>query len=286
VHQSRLYLPRLESQPSTLLEYMLRRFPHVTSDQWLDRFERGIVTLADGAALTANTPYRPGMMVYYEREVIDEPDVLEVETVLFQNSEILVADKPHGMPVTPAGDYVRRSLLHRLRESTRNKELTPAHRLDRDTAGLVLFSLRAATRGLYHGLFLDGVVERRYLAVAALPPTEHRSWRLENRIAAGEPWFTQRISEGEVNAATQIELVESREEKGLFELTPKTGKKHQLRVHMASIGAPIEGDVLYNPSRPPQQGQPLQLLAYRLTFIDPVDGARREFVTQRSLSAW
>jgi tRNA pseudouridine32 synthase/23S rRNA pseudouridine746 synthase len=290
--RSRLYLPKLSPAPSRLLDHLASHFPNVAEETWRERMARGKVTLEDGTPLRDDATYQHGLTIYYARETTDEPEAAESETILHQDSEILVADKPHGMPVTPAGDYVERSLLFRLQKSTGIEALSPLHRLDRDTAGLVLFSVNPRTRGAYQQLFEKKAIEREYLAVGRLPGTSQTVWHLENRVDAGNPWFTQRIVEGIPNAETTIELLEARGDVGLFRLRPKTGKKHQLRLHMASIGAPIVGDPFYPQVREKQPGGlPLQLLAYRLSFLDPTTEAQRtveksSFFSIRTLSLW
>lgn len=264
--RSRLYLRKLESPPATILEHLIAHFPKISAQTWRDRIARGMVT-TNGTPVEESSPYRHGLTLEYEREMPEEPAALASESIVYQDDEILVADKPHGMPVTPAGDYVKRSLLFRLQQQTGCSELSPIHRLDRETAGLVLFSVNAASRARYHRLFEKNQVEREYLAVAQLPKTNQREWIVENRIAAGTPWFTQRIVAGGVNAITAIELIETHEHVGLFRLKPQTGKKHQLRVHMTSIGAPIVGDPYYPEVREKSSDEPpLQLLACRLAF--------------------
>jgi tRNA pseudouridine32 synthase/23S rRNA pseudouridine746 synthase len=242
---------------------------------------------ADGSPIARTTPYRHGETVLYRREVEDEPPADESETILFRNDRFLVADKPHGMPVTPGGDYLDRSLLVRLQKQMRNHSLVPAHRLDRDTAGLVLFVTDPAFRGAYHQLFAEGVVGREYIATAHLPsPPLKRQWRVGNRLGTGTPWFRRRVVSGAPNAVTEIEMVETRRHLGVFRIRPQTGKKHQIRVHMAGIGYPILGDRLYPDlvAKPTGPG-PLQLLARRLEFTDPVSGRRRVFVSHRALAS-
>jgi tRNA pseudouridine32 synthase/23S rRNA pseudouridine746 synthase len=286
--RSRVTLPKLESPPATIADYLIWRFPHVSEPMWRDRFARGLITIGEGVALREDDPYRHGLLVFYEREVPQEPEPPEAETILFQDSEILVADKPHGMPVTPAGNYVARSLLSRLERNTGLDTLAPLHRLDRDTAGLVLFSVNAASRARYHALFARREMEREYLAVArVVAGPDQKHWLVENRIVPGTPWFRRQIVEGPVNAITEIELIDVREGLGRFRLRPKTGKKHQLRIHMAAIGFPILGDRYYPnldpPVDPAPASLPLQLLACALSFTDPVTAVRRDFRSTKNL---
>jgi tRNA pseudouridine32 synthase / 23S rRNA pseudouridine746 synthase len=286
VPRSRLRLPDPASGCATLLEYLVRRFPHVDRSRWERRLDDGKVSFADGTPIGRSTPYRAGATVLYRREVEDEPPAGESETILFHDDRILVADKPHGMPVIPAGDYLARSLLVRLQRATGHPELAPAHRLDRDTAGIVLFVVDPSVRGAYHQLFAEGRIEREYRAIARVPirPPQH-TWEIESRIGPGEPWFRRRVVPGRPNAATRIELVDTDDGLGLFRIRPRTGKKHQIRLHMAGLGYPILGDRLY-PDRIGHEGDgpPLQLLATRLGFRDPVTGSGRSFQSKRTLA--
>ena len=283
---SRLYLPKLESPPATILEYVIASFPQIPPETWYQRVTRGLVTSSNGTPFDEDSPYRHGIFVFYRKEVPFEPEPIEEETILYRDRELLVADKPHGMPVTPSGDHVRRSLLVRLQRSTGLATLAPLHRLDRETAGVVMFSIRPDTRGQYHQLFAEATIERIYRAVGHVSdaPDRHR-WRIENRIGEGEPWFRRRIVEGTTNAITEVELLQLQGVEGLFRIRPETGKKHQIRVHMTSIGFPIVGDPLYPVVREEQdRDHPLQLLAERLRFIDPLSGTSRTFTSARKLS--
>ncbi len=285
---SRLYLPKLESPPRTILEHLIGHFPQVSPETWRSRIARGAVTTDSGDFVTEDMPYRHGMTILYRKEVASEPEPPEEEAILYMDAEILVADKPHGMVVTPAGDQVERSLLVRLQRQTGLTTLVPTHRLDRETAGIVLLSVNPDTRARYHALFADGTIEREYRAVAHLAGVpEKREWHLENRIETGEPWYRVRLVDGPANAVTDIELIEAGDGTGLFRIRPKSGKKHQIRVHMAAIGFPIVGDRLYPDVREIKDSAagdlPLQLLAHRLAFPDPLNGVFRHFQSARAL---
>lgn len=283
---SRLYLPKFDSSPRTILEYLLARFPQVHASIWRSRISQGLINLSDGTTLEEDSPYRHGITVFYRKEVPSEPALREEPQIVYRDDEILVVDKPHGMPVTPSGEHVERSLFVHLQRVTGLRDLAPIHRLDRDTAGVLLFTVKPSARAHYHRLFEEGRVNREYVALAHVTgPLDATHWRVENRMEQGEPWFRQRIVEGQVNAITEIELLDLRSGLGQFRLFPKTGKKHQLRVHMASLGCPIVGDPFYPTIAKKQEGDPpLQLLASRLTFIDPLSGAPRRFNSVRQLS--
>ncbi|MDQ3495358.1 MAG: pseudouridine synthase [Pseudomonadota bacterium] len=284
VSASRLQLP--PGHWATLLDGLCARFPAIPRERWLGRFARGRVLDGSGRMLESGTPYRVGTEVYYFREVEDESRIAAQEVVLHADDRLVVADKPHGLPVTPAGDRVADTLLARLVRRLGNPRLVPLHRLDRDTAGLVLFSVDPRTRDRYHALFRQRSISKQYEALAPpLPgldfPCVHRS-----RLLRGQPFFRMQEVPGEPNSETRIEVQARGDQAWRYALQPVTGRKHQLRVHMAALGAPILGDALYpslrdaNSIAPPTQ---LQLLATRLSFVDPLDGRQREFVSTLAL---
>jgi len=220
----------------------------------------------------------------YFREVADEPVIPFAEAIVHQDADLLVADKPHFLPVTPAGDYVRETLLARLVARTGNRDLVPLHRLDRLTAGLVLFSTRPDTRDAYQRLFRERRIEKVYEALA--PPLPQRAFPLERhtRLVPGEPFFRMAEVPGEPNARSRIEVIEAAGPVWRYRLHPVSGRKHQLRVHMAGLGAPILGDDLYPELLVDAPADaPLQLLAKGLAFDDPLSGQRRTFTSGLSL---
>ncbi|RYF51876.1 MAG: pseudouridylate synthase [Cytophagaceae bacterium] len=275
---SRFQLPR--GPWDTVLEALCACFPSIDPVIWRDRFDSGRVLNADGDVLDASAPCRLGAEIHYFREVLDETLIPFAETVVFADAHLLVACKPHFLPVVPAGVYVRETLLTRLVHRFDNPSLVPLHRIDRDTAGLVLFSANPATRGIYQALFRERRIRKHYLAVA--PPLSgltfpymHRS-----RLEPSEPFFRMREGVGEPNSETVIDVVARGADMWTYRLEPVTGRKHQLRVHMAALGAPILHDRFYpdlEDQRPDDPERPLQLFAHTLAFDDPITGEPRRF---------
>ncbi|WP_282270085.1 pseudouridine synthase [Stenotrophomonas sp. PS02298] len=280
---------RLQLAPgpwTSLLEGLCARFPAISQAQWLDRFARGRVLGGDGRPLLPAQPWRAGQEIQYFREVADEPEIPFAEQILHQDEHLLVADKPHFLPVTPAGRFVRQTLLARLIASTGNRELVPLHRIDRGTAGLVLFSCNPQTRAAYQRLFAERRIDKGYEALAPALPTLQFPLQRNSRIGCGEPFFRMVELAGEANALSQVDVIERRGDVWHYALEPVTGRKHQLRVHMAALGAPIIGDDFYPQvieRAPEDYRQPLQLLARRLAFVDPLTGQQREFRSVREL---
>lgn len=274
---STLQLP--QGNWATVLDCLCEHFAHIDRTQWLSRIKRGLVLDATGKPIDADTPYRVGQIVRYFREIDNEPVIPFVETILHMDEHLLVADKPHFLPVTPKGQYVQQTLLHRLIETTGNAQLAPLHRIDRGTAGLVMFSMNPKYRARYHALFSEHQITKRYQALAAPLPQLTFPYIHRSRMVAGEPFFRMQEVSGEPNSETRIEVLERGERQWRYALTPITGKKHQLRVHMASLGVPIMGDDFYPEVLPRTEdfSQPLKLLAASLEFTDPVSGEERRF---------
>ncbi|MAD77654.1 MAG: pseudouridine synthase [Rheinheimera sp.] len=291
---SEITLPAINKGWDTVLQFLCSRFEYISEPVWRQRMADGKVFWFNGDAVTPSTPFSPSKRLCYFREVAAEPVIPLSHHIIFQNDHIIVADKPHFLPVTPGGDYVNECLLARLQRDTGIDDMVPVHRLDRDTAGLVLFSVNPHSRPAYYQLFSQGAIQKQYQAVAMLTAAAQQHelpqhWHIENRIEKSHPRFINAVVPGEVNAVSDIKLVAKAGVLGLFELMPRTGKTHQLRLHMLSLGMPIMHDNYYpllQAKSLPQFDTPLQLLACALSFVDPVTGDVKAFSSDLKLSSF
>lgn len=286
-HSSVVTMPIIGKPYPSILAFLCERFPAISKEIWHGRILDGKILDEQAQPIMLDTPYSPQKRLFYFREVATEPVIPFTEHILYLDDEILVACKPHFLPVTPGGRYVDECLLGRLRRSTGIEELAPLHRIDRETAGLVLFSVNRKSRGHYGTLFMNGLVEKTYQAVAACRPDQGTgSWTIENRIERGTPWFRMKTAPGPVNASSTINLVEVKGDKARFMLQPHTGKTHQLRLHMSGLGFGILNDRYYpdlQDERADDFTTPLQLVAQKLSFKDPLSGKNHEFESAREL---
>lgn len=276
-----------------LLHFLCTHFPFVGEENWRRRLNSGFVVGADGVPFDENTLFEPGKTMFYYRETSreSEPRIPFEEKILHIDEHLIVVDKPHFLPVIPSGRFLRETLLTRLRlrpelQYLNVEDITPIHRLDKDTAGVMLLSLNPATRRDYQTMFQEKNVRKTYEAVAPTRTDLDYPLDISSRMERGEKFFLTRETEGEPNAHTTIELIENRGAFSLYRLTPHTGKKHQLRVHMMSLNMPLMNDALY--PTPLAAGdedydKPLKLLAKRIEFTDPVSGEIRVFESDFAL---
>ncbi len=284
VSPSYLWLP--EGRWDNLLDFLLTQFPDVSEQQWHVRIAKHEVVDAQGTILAANSKVKRGMCIFYYREIDDEMAIPFQEQILYQDEHLLVVDKPHFLPVIPGGRFLHETLLVRLKKKSGNNQLTPIHRLDRETAGVILFSQKTETRGAYQSLFQQRKVNKTYHALAPHLSLQEFPLTYRSKMIDAEKFFVMEETPGEPNAETQITVIERRGDNDLYELHPSTGKRHQLRVHLASLGAPIINDTFY-PIALPCKGDdfsaPLQLLAKSISFTDPLSGDYRQFTSTKTL---
>lgn len=290
---SEVTLPAVNQGWENLFQFLCSQFPRIAPEIWAARFRDGKIHWHTGDLVSMDTPFLPSRRLCYYREVTSEPVIAAKHQIIYQDSHILLVCKPHGLPVIPGGEFVNECLLERVRRDTGVEDIAPVHRLDRDTAGLVLFSLNPQSRPAYYQLFAEGQIEKTYQAVAQLPDELQQTslpqqFVLQNRLEKSQPRFLMQVVAGEPNAHSTLRLIERKEQLGLFALTPHTGKTHQLRLHMQQIGCPILFDPYYPTLLPKSQklAGPLQLLAQQLRFVDPLSGQSQHFCTTRRLAGW
>jgi tRNA pseudouridine32 synthase / 23S rRNA pseudouridine746 synthase len=273
-----------------MLDFLVERFPAIPAGDWVGRMESGDVVDAAGRAVAARQAYVPHGKLYYYRTVANEAPNAAQAHVVFEDELLVVADKPHFLPVTPSGQYLQETLLVRLRRQLGLPALTPLHRIDRETAGIVLFAKQPGICAGYQALFAGRKIIKHYQAIApadarlrfpltrasTLVTSAHFMQMREADVAAG----------AKPNAQTEIELMETRGPWARYQLRPATGKRHQLRVHMAALGLPILGDRIYPTLMEPggdEPANPLRLLAASIAFRDPISGEERHFASGRQL---
>ncbi|WP_207769989.1 pseudouridine synthase [Microbacterium sp. TPD7012] len=289
VGATRLHVPLRGPWP-TVSAYMVERFFHLDPELLLQRFDKGDIVASDGSAVARDAPLGSEEFVWYYREPPTEQAIPFTEEILHQDDHLVVVDKPHFLPTTPGGKFLQNSALVRLRNRLGNPDLAPIHRLDRATAGLLMFAVRPATRGAYQLLFEKRQVQKVYEAVSARPdrwdatrfPLVYR-----NHIEKLRAQVRVEVDDArEPNAETLIEVIDADDRVVHTLLRPHSGKMHQLRVHLAAIGLGILNDRFYPElldDGPDDYARPLQLLARELRFVDPLSGEDRVFTTRRTL---
>ena len=272
-----------------VIDFLMERFNAIPRDQWLARMQNNLVMDEHGQAVNPERTYQSHLKIYYYRALENETPIPFEEKIVFQDEHIIVADKPHFLPVMPAGIYLQETLLVRLKRKTGIETLVPMHRIDRETAGLVVFVIKPETRGAYQTLFLSKSVEKCYQAIAAYRSDLVFPITYQSRLQESKNFMQMEAVEGEPNSETLIEVLEHRDGVARYQLKPITGKKHQLRAHMAALGIPILNDLIYPVHRAADEenfDRPLQLLAQHIAFVDPITGQERSFETKLQLCAF
>ena len=297
VSASRTWLPKCGSYKNmtenygswdTILAFLIERFPFMPEELFLERMARGDIVNQDGTPFRKDSPYQEETYLFYYREVPDEPAIPFYEEILHKDEHIIVVDKPHFIPVTPTGRHVKEALLTRLKHHYQSEEISPIHRLDRETAGVMLFCCNKQSRSAYQNLFQNREVTKTYEAIAPISshtfPLTHRS----RMVKSSDTFFIMEEVNGEPNSETYIQIIETANGLAKYRLNPVSGKQHQLRVHLMSLGSPILNDSFYPELLPEDRcddySQPLQLLAQTIEFTDPLSNQPRRFETKRSLN--
>ncbi len=275
----------------TIADFLVKQFPAISAHEWSQRIAAGNVVDEHGLAVTPTRAFEAGLRIYYYRALETEPRIPFDEVILFQDEQLVVVDKPHFLPVIPSGRYLQETLLVRLKRKLGIDTLVPIHRIDRGTAGVIVFSVQESTRGKYQQLFATRDVRKTYEAVAPINRALFFPLTHESCLAPDEHFMRMKEISGEANSQTHFEMMrELTPTLALYRLRPITGRKHQLRVHCAALEIPIVNDPMYptflpEPARdaPEDFSKPLQLLARAVEFTDPITGAARTFTSARQL---
>ena len=249
--------------------------------------DAGQIVGEDGRPVRADDPFENGCYVFFHRELREEPVVPGQVLVVHRDERLVVVDKPPFLSTIPRGRHVMQSVVVRMRAELDLPELSPLHRLDRGTSGVLLLATERQWRAPYQRIFERRAAEKTYRALAPLRPDLELPVVVRNHIRKERGvWQAEVVPGAPVNAETLVELESEVDGLGIYRLSPRTGRTHQLRLHLLGLGIPIVGDQLY----PVVQDipvddfrNPLQLLAASIAFDDPVDGRRRELSSVRSL---
>lgn len=286
VSASQVYLPTTY-QYATIYEFLCDTFKHICAQEWQQRIVNHLVLDATLTPITLQQPYVGNQHLFYYRFLPKEIHVPFAHQILFENNALMVVDKPHFLTISPTGQYIQETLLVRLKHQTQNEDLTPIHRLDRETAGVVLFCKKPEYRAIYQQLFAQHQIKKTYHAIAPYNSTITFPKTIKNYMCKGEPFYTMTIADGEPNSETYIQILEYNQHFAKYELFPKTGKQHQLRVHLNTLGIPIKNDsfyphVLHKPDH--EFEHPLQLLAKKIEFTDPLTQELMSFSSHYNLT--
>jgi tRNA pseudouridine32 synthase/23S rRNA pseudouridine746 synthase len=281
VGPSKVFVKNTEKTCTYLIDFLVEKFPQIPKDEWAKRMDQGLVLDEEGIPQSATDRCRSNVFIYYYRSIEIEEVIPFQEVIIYEDAHLLIADKPHFLPVTPSGHYLQETLLVRLKNKTGIKDLTPIHRIDRETAGLVAFSKKVQDRNLYQVLFRERQIKKTYEAIA--PYQEHLKDQFPiermSRIEEADIFIQMQEVPGEANSDTVIQLLEVSKPWARYQLELGTGKKHQLRVHMQMLGHPIVGDKFYAAKDNPQAAR-LLLHARQLTLTHPDSGERVTFFAE------
>lgn len=284
---ARLRLPA-EGSWATVRDHLVDRLPRVDPARIDQMLVRGEIVGVDGA-VRPDTPFRPELVIWFHRDLPTEVHVPFEIDVVHRDERILVVHKPHFLASIPRGRHIQQTALVRLRRELDLPELSPAHRLDRMTAGLLMFVVPRELRGRYQTMFRDRLVHKEYEAIAGFDPALELPCVVRSNIVKERGVIAAQELPGPPNSETRVRLAEHRDGLGRYHLEPITGRTHQLRLHMASLGLPILGDGIYPElveDDPADFSRPLQLLASTLAFTDPMTGEELVFRSPGALRAW
>ncbi len=273
----------------TLLEFLNRILPHVPSEHWLTLFEQGRMLNANHQPVGPDQVVHAGERYLHLEPATSEPDVNADIRLLYEDEAIIVVHKPAPLPMHPSGRFNRNTLQYILSEVYEPQHPRPAHRLDANTTGVVVFARTKHFAGLLQPQFARGEIEKVYLArVVGHPPTDQFLCDAPISAAARE-LGSREIDEADgLPARTDFQVLQRFDDgTSLLQVVPITGRTNQIRVHLWQLGWPICGDQVYlrnqqlgSTQTHPVDAPPLCLLAQRITFKHPLTMQRMTFETE------
>ncbi|PNY81507.1 RluA family pseudouridine synthase [Deinococcus koreensis] len=266
----------------TVLAFLTARFTHSDGAAWAARLAAGEVEV-DGRRVAGPEALRPGQSVVWRRPPWAEPDVPLDFGVLYEDGALLAVDKPSGLPTMPAGGFLNHTLLTRVRR--RWPGASPLHRLGRGTSGVVLFALSGEAGAALSRSWREHAVHKAYRALAS-GTVQPDSFSVEapiGPVAHGLLGTVHAASPQGKAAHSDVRVLERRPGRTLLDVEIRTGRPHQIRIHLAFAGHPLVGDPLYAPGGLPRAALPglpgdlgYWLHAHRLSFVHPTTGRALE----------
>ncbi len=287
------YYDRITKQTAgkTVLQYYAERYTHSSKSEWKSRIRSGAVRLGDRLCDTSEI-LKVHQTLVYHRPPWDEPEVPRSIEVLHEDPDLVVISKPSGLPVMPGGGFLENTLLRLLSALYPENPPIPIHRLGRGTSGLMLLARSTVAKAELTRQMRDRDIQKVYVALAS-GVIQCDRFGIETRIGkVPHPVLGELFAASETGlvASSTVRVLERRSDSTLAEVEIFTGRPHQIRIHLASVGHPLVGDPLYESGGGAIVAQSWDeiavpgdcgyfLHAQKLGFRHPRSGDRLEFVT-------